>query len=80
MTRKISQRRPPSKTRVVGYDFAGKINIDAAVVILDLAVRENVVTAYTAKHYTDEDTVWFNGKPGEALRNVRDAIQKLVTT
>lgn len=72
-------KRPPSKTRVVGYKFDGcRLDVEAARTILERATRGNVVTQFHAKHYTDEDIVWFNGPPGSALRTVRAEIAKLI--
>jgi hypothetical protein len=75
----MGHKRPPPKTRVVGYTFSGRINVDAAQAILERAVRQHAVTEFTAKLYADHDVVWFNGPPGRALREVRAAIEKLVT-
>lgn len=72
------EKRPPPKTRVVGYKFSScRFDIDAAQKLLERALRSHVVTQFHAKRYTDEDVVWFNGQPGQALRNLRTKIAGL---
>jgi hypothetical protein len=63
----------------VGYEFSGcRLDVGAANSILERATRQQVVTQFVAKRYTEEDIVWFNGPPGPALRAVRAEIAKLV--
>jgi hypothetical protein len=74
----MKSKRPPSKTRVVGYHFDGaRFPIEVVHRHLQHARAVGIVTEFHAKRYTDEDVVWFNGPPGQALRAVRDAIGRL---
>lgn len=75
-------KRRPSRTRVVGYTFDGTIDLIAASNILAKALAANVVTEFDSTKSCEPglDCVWFNGPPGPALREVRDAIAALVVS
>lgn len=65
-------RRPPSKTKVVGYAFRG----------MDAYAAEKILKTCPAVTQFDfsargEHFVWFNGTPGEELRAARDKIAAL---
>lgn len=63
------------KTRVVGYRFEGTIEDAKAERLLESAQRSGVVTQYDSGR---GHVLWFNGRPGKALRAVRDAVRALV--
>lgn len=66
---------PPSKTRVVGYTFEGTFDTDAVERALSAAERLGMITQYDV----GRGVVWFNGPPGQGLREVRGRIAELVS-
>ncbi len=72
--------RRPSVTRVVGYRFGGDIDLVRVTKLLDRALVAGVVTQFDSnKSMTHgQDVVWFNGRPGAAMRSLRAQIEALV--
>jgi hypothetical protein len=78
MTRPKTPDRPHPKTRVVGYRFTrdwergdGPIGLDCNK-ILFLAMTDGVITCWDDGR---DDSPWFEGKPGPALRALRNQFQ-----
>jgi hypothetical protein len=63
--------KPISRSRSVGYDYEGDFNETAMERVLERAQRTGVVTEYdTGRGHI----VWFNGRPGKFLREVRTQV------
>ena len=67
MSRKASLKKP-SKTRTVHYEFVGPFNFDV-VARLKKAERDGIVSIWDDGR---QDTPWFEGPPGKAIRDLRD--------
>lgn len=70
-----SGKRPPPKTRVVGYTIYGSFVESAVEAILIRARTKNVVTEFDTGR---GEMVWFNGPPGAELRELRKQILQLI--
>lgn len=69
------KKRPPPKTRVVGYTFEGDFDESAMEIVLERAKTAGAVTEFdTGRGHV----VWFNGPPGPALRKVWDQVKAIV--
>ena len=67
--------------RIVGYKFEGRFRDAGAVErLLVRSISSGVVTEGDLTVSVDPwlSLVWFNGKPGKALRAVRDQMSALV--
>lgn len=64
-----------SRSRTIGYEFEGGFDETAVEKILIRAKEEGVVTQFDTGRGR---VVWFNGSPGKALREVRDAVVRLI--
>jgi hypothetical protein len=74
------KKRPPSTTRVVGYRFGGDIDYEPVMKLLARALDRGVITQFDGNKSCEcgRDVVWFNGPPGRPLRDLRNAVSKLV--
>ena len=64
-------RRPPPKTRVIGYAFEGLEDVDPAERLLRAGIVAQTVTQFDTG---SGGFIWWNGPPGEAMRVLRDQI------
>lgn len=64
--------RPWPKSRVVGFEMQGPFDIERAMTILARARRHGTINEFDGTHSSDPNlhAVWFNGRPGRALRRV----------
>lgn len=63
--------RPPSKTRVVSYEYTAEFNETPVERVLVAAKAAGVVTEFDTGR---GNLVWFEGPPGAALREVRGKV------
>lgn len=68
-----------SRTRVVKYEFDGHYDEERATRLLQGAYLKGVVTQYDCGSTTDRGIfIWFEGNPGSALREIREAIARML--
>lgn len=68
--------------RIIGYRFEGRFRDERAVErVLQRAIESGVAVEGDLTVSMDPwmSVVWFNGKPGKALRAVRNEMRALVT-
>ena len=71
-------KRSPSKTRIVGYAYDGAFDEPACDRLLEKAKSTGVITQFDCGSRSDLGTVvWFEGPPGQLLRELRRAILRL---
>lgn len=73
-------KRKPQLSRMTGYRFEGWFDEKEVDRLLSEAVVNDVVAKgqYQAKMYADGGVVWFNGRPGAAMRALRDRVKGLI--
>lgn len=69
----MRERRPPAKSRSIGFRVEGDLQGTNADRILKAAVDKEVVTEF----YVGRQFTWFNGPPGEPLRKLRQRLEAL---
>lgn len=68
----------PSKTRIVKYAYDGAFDEEAVGRLLSRARAEGVISEGHSGSSSDLGTiVWFEGPPGQKLRELRRAIVRL---
>ena len=67
------ERRPPAKTRAIGYEIEGDLQGTSAGLILEKALEAQLITEF----HVGRSMTWFNGPPGTPLRELRDRLLAL---
>lgn len=72
----MKHEKKRSKSRVVGYAYEGTFDESVMEVLLRRALGDGVVAEFDAGR---GNIVWFNGHPGEELREVRENVEAILT-
>lgn len=67
--------------RIIGYKYEGTfLDLDKMEKVLQRALDDKVIVEFDFTKSADptKDFVWFNGRPGKALRAIRDGIRSLM--
>ena len=68
----MKHEKKRSKCRMIGYNYEGTFDESAMEIILQRALNAGVVAEFDTGR---GNIVWFNGFPGEELREVRDRVE-----